>query len=193
MRRLFLAAACMTSLLSLMITPAHAQPAEDLVKRLDDQLLQTFIDDTQRILSGEDPRYVTGEEIANYFVNHMTDDADIKTILKYELDDYKGESQALFNKQQILGYALSGQRTMREYKNSSTLKSADISADGRSASVHIDIHETGLMSISGQGGVQTEVMVQAESQCVHNVVLSWNHFMQLKKADCTTVVRPLSQ
>lgn len=193
MRRLLLAAACALPLMALTVSAVQAQEAEGLVKKLDDQLLQTFIDDTQRILAGEDSRYVTADEIANYFVNHMTDDADIKTILKYELDDYKGETQALFNKQQILGYALSGQRTMSEYKNSSTLKSADISTDGRSASVHIDIHETGLMSINGQGGVRTDVMVQAESQCVHDVVLSWNHFMQLKKADCTTVVRPLSQ
>lgn len=193
MRRLLLAAVCALPLMGLSLPAAQAQEAEGLVKTLDGPLLQAFIDDTQRILAGEDPRYVTTDEIANYFVNHMTDDADIKTILKYELDDYKGETQALFNKQQILGYALSGQRTMSEYKNSSTLKSADISADGRSAKVQIDIHETGLMSINSQSGSPVSVMVQAESQCVHDVVLSWNHFMQLKKADCTTVVRPLSQ
>jgi hypothetical protein len=178
------------------ITNKGGAPDSDIITRLTDDNVRAFIDDVQRIATGE-TEDMSVDDIAGYLDRHIASDARFKSAMKYEMPGYPAQQNEMdLGKSEYINGVLNGASMMQRYEHSVTVKSVEIGNGGRSAKVVTVIREKGDMpwpednpDTSGKTPAKMgDMPVQGESQCEQQIVVGLTNYIQMKGAQCATIL-----
>lgn len=176
--------------------PAPKSTGSDYNVRLDENNLRRFIEDVQKIAIGEADN-MSEDEISDYLNQHIAADARFISGMRYEMPGFPTQENTMdIGKTEYINGVLNGAMIMDRYEHSVTIKAIDIAPGGRSAKVTTSIRERGNMpwpedTPDPSGNVETkmtELPVQGESTCVEHIILSLTNLLQMKGAQCQTLL-----
>lgn len=167
---------------------------EDFITRLDKGNVTAFIENVQRVVDGESGA-MGAQDIADYFNNHIADDAQFESTMKYEMPGYPAQENAMnIGKTEYINGVLGGTGLMKRYEHNVQIKDIEINNGGRSAKVKMLILEKGEMPWPGEGSSDGKpapmepMPVAGKSECEQTIVISLNNFIQMKSAACYTAL-----
>lgn len=186
------------ALLSLLFqaAPGHAQGLnftrnnnKDFINTLDQRNIKTFLEEVREISTGQRPDMLD-DDVANYFDNHLADNGHFKSKMKYDIPGYPAQEVAMeLDKQKYINSVVNGRHMMQDYQTSVEVRSLDINAGGKRAELVTVTKETGRMPVPQENGPEEIVPIEGESKCNQVLTVSTNNFIQMKQAECSTVIR----
>ncbi len=126
-------------------------------------------------------------DITKFFVEHINDDGQFSTTLKYRIGDDEKEEEMALNKKDFIAHILQDQTVMSHHESRVDIDYIKITDDARRARVISTTRERGLMPIIDDFGDENTVPVIGTSYCEQTLVLSQEKkVIQMKDASCTT-------
>lgn len=176
-------------------TQAQAQikkdPRPDFITSLDENNIRAFLRDVGEVSTGQRPEMMD-DDVANYFDNHMANNGKFESKMRYEIPNFPTqETEMKLNKEQYINAVLKGRYMMENYRSTIDLQDLKINGNGQSATFTSVITEKGKMPFPTDPKKPNEVEIipiEGKSTCDQRLIVSYNNFIQMARADCSTVI-----
>ena len=178
-----------------MNTPAQAQShlgrSKDFVVTLTEQNIRDFIREVGEISTGQRPDMMD-EDVANYFMNHMTERGRFKSKMRYEIPNFPlQENEISLGRDEYISSIVAGRYMMEDYSADVQIQDLKISGNGKQATFTSIVTEKGRMPFptDPQKPKELEVIpITGKTVCEQKLAVSYNNFIQMAQADCETAM-----
>ncbi len=173
---------------------AHAEPRKDprkdFIVALDEQNIRDFLREVSEISTGQRPDLLD-DDLIDYFANHIAEKGEFKSSIRYQIPGFPTQdSEMVLAREEYINSVINGRFLMEDYKAEIDIQDLKIAGNGKSATFKSVTKEKGRMPMAkDEEKKQIEMIpIQGESTCEQRLIVSFNNFIQMAKAECTTLV-----
>lgn len=163
--------------------------SKDFINTLNENNIRDFLEEVREISTGQRPDMLD-DDVANYFDNHMADSGKFESTMRYDIPGYPTQEITMkLDKKKYINSVVNGRHMMEDYNTSVEIRTLDITRGGKQAKLVTVTKEKGRMPVPQKDGQEEIVPVTGESKCEQILIVSTNNFIQMKSADCATVIK----
>ena len=175
--------------------PGSAQirkdPRPDFVTSLNETNIRAFLREVGEISTGQRPDMLD-DDVANYFTNHMVEKGRFTSRMRYEIPNFPTqETKMELDKGQYINTVNKSRYMMENYHADIDIWDLKITGNGKQATFTSIITEKGKMPFPKDPKNPDDVdiiPIEGRSSCEQKLVISFNNFIQMARADCETVI-----
>lgn len=161
--------------------------AEDTIKTLTEENIQTFIENTTDVTTGNS-QGLSVEEMKAYLDKHLEDKARFKSIMRYNIPNMPPQEATLsLDKNGYMDSVTKGAESVEGYETLIEIDEIKVASNGKKAFVKTSNTEYATMPIPTETGDAEEVPIEGISMCTQ--ILSLNRgVIQMFSANCVTEI-----
>jgi hypothetical protein len=159
-------------------------------KKLTDDNVTAFIKETTRITkTGVDGAWSPGK-IVSYLEKHIYNDAQFKTIIRYQIPGHPPQESAIsLDKQGFIENIRKGAEAIDDYDTDTNILSIRLSRDKKRATVQTKSTEKATLPVPDESGRTQMVPLDGTTLCTQILRLSKKGIIQMDHAACATDVQ----
>ena len=171
-----------------------ASNGRDFVTALTKENIAAFLQEVKEIGTGQRSEMMP-EDIKTYFTNHISEKAQFKSKLHYDVPGFPAEPiDAGLNKGEYINGILSGRGLILDYQAQIDIKDMKLSDGGRRVALRTLTKERGRLPLPGSENEtdaekKDPIPIEGESDCQQTLIVSFANYIQMVKADCVTDIR----
>ncbi len=184
-------------LIPLALAQNQKDQREDFIVALNKQNIEAFLKEVSEITTGQRPDMLH-DDVENYFTNHVTNKSTFKSVMKYNIPGFPTQDIDMeLDKDQYIKMVLKGLYMLQDYQTEVSIENLKIGSNGKSATFKSRTKEKGRMpwvkdsenKDNSEGNQNAEMIpIEGESVCEQKLIISYNNFMQMAKAECSTAI-----
>ncbi|PJB73503.1 MAG: hypothetical protein CO093_00670 [Alphaproteobacteria bacterium CG_4_9_14_3_um_filter_47_13] len=184
---ILLHSACLSS------APAQAEsdPRPDFISVLNDENIRSFLKETSDVSTGQRAS-MSDQDVIDYFDNHIAEKGEFKSRMHYEIPGYPAQDNEIrLDKTHYIDTVVKGRHMLEDYRASIDIQNLKIKGNGKGATFTSIITEKGKMAVPKDPEKPEEiemVPIEGKSVCEQRLVISFNNYIQMASADCTTTI-----
>lgn len=163
----------------------------DFITVLTEQNIKDFLRESGEITTGQRPEMMD-EDIANYFTNHMSERARLRSRMSYEIPNFPTqESDMELGRNEYINTVINGRYMMENYTANIEIRDLNITGNGKQANFTSIVTEKGNMPFPSDPEKPNDlemIPIEGISECEQKLVVSYNNFIQMLTADCKTSI-----
>lgn len=176
-----------------MTAPVQAQGSarqnKDFVVALTEQNIREFIREVGEISTGQRPDMMD-EDVANYFMNHMSERGRFKSKMRYEIPNFPAqENEISLGREDYISTVVAGRYMMDDYSTDVQIQDLKIAGNGKQASFTSIVSEKGRMPFPTDPKKPKDlemIPITGKTICEQKLIVSYNNFIQMAQAECET-------
>jgi hypothetical protein len=164
-----------------------------------EQFLNTL---SNEVINPESFTAITDKEI--YLKRHIHDKIKYESDVTYIMPGMPAsDTKVSFSKQEYIDSVINLQNVMQDYKSETFIGNKKISKNGKTATIRINIAESGIMTLPEQNNGQAldninndaslaagmELAFSGNTSCDQEIGLSEQNYLQIQKTKCVTEIR----
>ena len=166
---------------------AVAQTA-DFVTQLNENNIALFLEETKTVSLGKRDDMLP-EDIETYLARHLAPKGSFKSKTKFEIPGYPNQDMEMkLSREEYIKSILDGQNLISDYETTIEIKKMEIENGGRAANVTTISTDHGKMPWPNGQGEDKLVPMKGTSECEQRLIVSFNNYIQMANATCTTVI-----
>lgn len=161
--------------------------AEEIVKKLTEGNIRTFIEHTTDVTTGNSGDLST-EEIAAYLDKHLDKQARFKSVMRYNIPDMPPQEASMsLDKEGFMTSVQAGAEKTADYENLIEILSIKVASNGKKAFVKTTSTEYATMAVPVETGGSEDVPIEGLSECTQIISLH-RGVIQMYSANCVTTI-----
>lgn len=167
---------------------SFAQMDDDFVMSLDQQRIQAFLEETNRVSLGQRDD-MTPEDIAAYLNRHLMEKGKFNSQTTFEIPGYPPQQADMkLDKQGYIDNVMQGQGVIANYTTAIEIKDIKITGLGKAATIRTVSTDSGEMPWPDEKGERKPVPINGVSECEQKLIISVSNYIQMAGAECTTKI-----
>lgn len=168
-----------------------ADERADYVTALNESNIDHFLKEVRDISTGQRPD-LSDEDVADYLNNHVADKSLFSSTIHYEIPGFPNQDSTMeLNKEDYIGSIIQGRFLLEDYHATIEVRNLKIGHGGKNASFTSVTKERGKMPWIKDPDHKNDIEmipIQGESTCEQKLAVSFNHFIQMVRAECTSSI-----
>lgn len=170
---------------------AQNDPRKDFVALLDETNIRQFLEEVSQISTGQRADLLD-EDVVDYFTNHMAEKGEFQSTMRYQIPGFPTQDTVMkLSRDEYINVVVKGRFMLEDYTTAVDVQDLKISGNGKSATFKSITRERGKMPFlkdPEKKDVIEMIPIQGESVCDQKLIVSFNNFIQMAQAECTTVI-----